>query len=315
MLVDKARLYSWGAVQALRLGRPDVSLGFLGGIGDDLLCTAPIEEWLRSGARRVWFFTRHPELYSHYDRRVRLVPEDGRYRRLAALLGQPMRPTDYLTRDPENPERDVLPPHHIIVEMCRRAGLHGGISLRPHLRLGAAERAAGALFPRQIAIQSSCLNARIPFSTKDWGAARFAEAARRLAADFNLVQVGSADDPPLPGATDLRGHPRLRHVAAVIAASELFVGLEGFLTHLARAVDCPSVVVIGGRARPGVYGYSCNENLQRPVFCSPCGLRNGCPNDLACMQEISVQDVMDAVHRLAARNLPRPLPAETFVLP
>ncbi len=62
MLVDKARLYSWGAVQSLRLGRPDVSLGFLGGIGDDLLCTAPIEEWLRRGARRVWFFTRHPEL-------------------------------------------------------------------------------------------------------------------------------------------------------------------------------------------------------------------------------------------------------------
>ncbi len=245
------------------------------------------------------------------------MPEDARYRRLAALLGQPMRPTDYVTPDPENPERDVLPPHHIIVEMCRAAGVHGEISLRPHLRLGEAERTAGARpFPGRSRFKAPGSPTRgFRFRPRSGGR----PDSRRLPAGSrptSIVQVGSADDPPLPGAADLRGHPRLRHVAAVIAASELFVGLEGFLTHLARAVDCPSVVVIGGRARPGVYGYACNENLHAPgLLLALRFAQRLSEDDLACMHEIAVQDVVDAVHRLAARKLPRPLPAETFILP
>jgi hypothetical protein len=314
-LLEKARLYSWGAAQAIRLGRPDVSLGFLGGLGDDLLCTAPIEEALARGARRVWFFSRHPELYRHLDSRVRLVPEAPRYRRLAQLLGRPMIPMGYCSPDPGNPDRSFFPDHPIIAEMCRIAGLHGKIAIRPHLPINPAERGSGLLRPRQIAIQSTCLNSRMAFRTKDWGAHRFAEVARRLAGEFNLVQVGDARDTPLPVAVDLRGHPELRHVAAVLSASELFIGLEGFLAHLARAVDCPSVIIMGGRVPVPILGYSCNENLFHPVECAPCGLMNTCPNALACLEGIPVQAAVDAVHRLAARRLPRPLPADSFVLP
>jgi len=80
--------------------------------------------------------------------------------------------------------------------------------------------------------------------------------ARELARDFKLVQLGTAADPALPVDKDLRGRTSLREAAAILAASEVFIGLEGFLTHLARAVDCPSVVVQGGRARPETFGYA-----------------------------------------------------------
>lgn len=139
--------------------------------------------------------------------------------------------------------------------------------------------------------------------------------ARALAHDFQLVQIGAAQDPPLPVARDLRGRTSLREAAAILAASEAFVGLEGFLSHLARAVDCPAVVIFGGRAQPEVFGYTCNVNLYSAVDCAPCGLRDGCPHDLKCLAEILPETVAAAVRELAARHPPRPLPAETAMLP
>ena len=85
---------------------------------------------------------------------------------------------------------------------------------------------------------------------KEWGAGNFGSTARMLAPDFKTVQLGSPSDPALPVDADLRGRTSLREAAAVLANSAAFVGLEGFLSHLARAVDCPAVVVFGGRARP-----------------------------------------------------------------
>jgi CDP-glycerol glycerophosphotransferase len=155
----------------------------------------------------------------------------------------------------------------------------------------------------------------LPYPTKEWGVARLAAVTRELARDFNLVQLGATTDPVLPVGRDLRGQTSLREAAAILAASEVFVGLEGFLAHLARAVDCPSVVVLGGRARPETFGYACNVNFYRAVECSPCGLREGCPHDLKCLADILPETVAAAVRELAARHPSRPLPAETAMLP
>jgi ADP-heptose:LPS heptosyltransferase len=198
--------------------------------------------------------------------------------------------------------------------MCRLAGLTGEISLRPYLTLTDAERAAAPRMDRQIAIQSTGLNAAIPYSTKEWGSQRFAEVARLLSTDFPLVQLGAARDPLLPGvALDLRGKTTLREAAAIQAASLCFVGLEGFLAHLARAVDVPSVIVHGGRAPAGIFDYPANINFYARPDCSPCGLQDGCPYGLKCMTAITPEQVAAAVRKLAAS--PRAaLPVETTML-
>ena len=282
-------------------------------LGDDLLCTAVLREARRRDAPFT-MFTARPELFSGNTDPSRLLPINDYHlaalRRLGSRIVQPY----YVGSDPLDAQRDRLPSRHIIAEMCALAGLRGEISLRPYLNLTASERVTGRLFPRQIALQSSGLAAAIPYSTKEWGAARFAAVARLLAPHAKLIQLGSAQDPALPVDADLRGRTTLREAAAILANSAVFVGLEGFLTHLARAVDCPSVVVMGGRAPAAIFGYSANCNLTAFPSCSPCALRTGCPHEMQCMSALAPDAVAAAALEITARPS-APLPVETWNLP
>ena len=131
--------------------------------------------------------------------------------------------------------------------------------------------------------------------------------------DFDFVQVGDPADPPLDGVRDLRGKTSLRQTAAVLQASAVFVGQVGFLMHLARAVDCRSVVVYGGRERPDQTGYVANENLYTPLPCSPCWRENACDFGRECMDRITPDVVVEAVLRQAEKS-GQPLPVETHTL-
>jgi hypothetical protein len=283
----------WGAPRRALLFGP-LSLG------DDLLCTAVLRE-ARARGTPFAMLTARPEFFIGNPDPLRVLPIDDYYvaalRRTGAQVCQPY----YVSRDPALPDRDLLPPRHIIAEMCRLAGLTGSVALRPHLFLTEEEHARGRLQPRQIALHSSGAAAAIPYANKEWGPENFAAVARLLAPDFHLVQLGSTRDPALPGVTDLRGKTTLRETAAILAGSLAFVGLEGFLAHLARAVECPGAIVFGGRALPETFGYSANRNLTTTLPCSPCGLRNTCDFGRECMTRITPAVVADAAREVAAR--------------
>lgn len=296
----RLKLYAWGAAMALRWGIPEHSLGFLGGIGDDLLCTAPIHELLQRGAKRIWFFTRHPELYA-FDRRVRLLPGD---RRGIALSARLHRPVQWLSYGDYDATSDVDTPvgKHIIAEMCQRAGVRGTIALRPHLRITEAERQAAAEHAGAIAIQSSGMSASLPMRNKQWEVERFQAVIDHFAGrGLRFVQLGAATDPPLRGAADCRGRLGLRASAAVLSQARLFVGVVGFLMHLARAVDCPAVIVYGGREPADLTGYVCNTNIAARPACSPCWQRNRCDFGHACMQAIAPAQVVAGINDMLAR--------------
>ena len=282
-------------------------------LGDDLLCTAVLREARRRG-KPFAMMTARPELFAGNPDPTRLLPIDDDYvaglRRLGARVIQPY----YAGADPDDAQRDVLPARHILAEMCALAGLRGEVALRPHLTLTDTERAAGCYFPRQVAIHSSGLAAAVPFEVKEWGPTRFAELARQLAPHVQLIQLGSLKDPPLPVHTDLRGKTTLRQAAAVLSGSSVFIGLEGFLAHLARAVDCPAVVILGGRASAQVVGYSANHNLASSPDCAPCGLRNGCPYELKCMTAILPETAAAAALDFLAHPPTRPLAHATAFL-
>jgi hypothetical protein len=297
-----------------RWGRPKRALLFGPlSLGDDLLCTAVLREARQRGIPFA-MMTARPELFAGNADPTRLLPIDDYYVAGLRRLGSNVVCPYYVQNDPTRPERDLLPTRHIIAEMCRIAGLTGTVTLRPYLTLTDAERRGGRRVERQVAIHSTGLGAALPYPTKEWGPGRFAAVVQALAADFNFVQLGSPRDPPLPLALDLRGRTTLREAAAVLSESVCFVGLEGFLTHLARAVECPSVVLFGGRSAPDIFGYTANLNLYAPVDCAPCGLREGCPHEMKCMAEITPSTAIAAVRQLAAR--PRtPLPVATATLP
>jgi ADP-heptose:LPS heptosyltransferase len=197
--------------------------------------------------------------------------------------------------------------------MCRRCGIKGEVELRPYVTLSEEERGAAAPFADCLVVQSSRRSASLAIGNKEWLPERFQSVTDELLRQHRVVQLGLRDDPPLHGAEDWRGRTSLRESAAILAQARGFVGLVGFLMHLARAVECPAVIVYGGRERPDQSGYSCNENLYSAVPCAPCWRWNSCVLEHQCMTSIGMVDVVAAVSRLLAR--PRsPLVVDRFSL-
>ena len=300
---DYARLAPSAIALLARHGRPDLYIHALGaGIGDDLLCTALFRELRRRGQDDFWVASKRPELYRHNDDVGILVPPLPRYDALLERLGVRVVRPWYTSYHPAFDRDDPTPQQHLIALMCQKAGITGEVALRPYLSLTDAEAERGRLAPRQIAIQSAGLDATHAMRNKNWSHAGYQAVVTALKSEYAFVQVGSKHDPLLDGALDLRGRTSLRETAAVLAGSLAFVGQVGFLMHLARAVDCRSVIVYGGRETPAQSGYVCNANLYSPVPCSPCWLLNACPYDRMCLEMISAAEVVEALERQAGRH-------------
>jgi hypothetical protein len=308
-IYQRAGTLRLGISAVLRYGRPRVLLTFRGGIGDHLLCSAVARELRRRGQPGLWLMSDHGPLFSANADVDAVVPEDSRYFSLARRLGGTIVPLAYAAYLPDE-DRDCVPSGHLITSMCRAAGVTGAIALRPYLTLTDSERRQGQLAPQQIAIQSAGLSARYPIRNKEWYPDRYQAVADALRPRYTVVQLGAASDPPLEGTVDLRGKTSLRQTAAILSQSAVFVGQVGFLMHLARAVDCRSAIVYGGREHPSQSGYTCNENLFSPVPCAPCWKKNTCEFDRECMRVIGADTVVAAAEQQIAR-FGQPLPVDT----
>jgi ADP-heptose:LPS heptosyltransferase len=280
-----------GWLNRVRLGFPGRVWQGAGGIGDELMCTTVFHELRKRGERRIVLATRRPELFRgnadldavvyHAEPRLdRWLREGLPYFRLG--YGHYDQVTD----------KDDAPSEHVLAALCRLAGVMGKIALRPYLSLTADERAEGRVADRQIVMQSSGLAAAHAMRNKEWG--RFQAVCEALRDENPVVQIGSAADPKLEGAIDLRGKTSVRESAALLANASVFIGLVGFLMHLARAVDCRGVIVYGGRETPELTGYSANVNVTGNPSCSPCWQRSRCDYEHVCMKMIEPETVIAA---------------------
>jgi len=269
--------------------------------GDNLLLSAVCRELRKRGAKRIWIQSPFPELFSKRDVTTVLALSEPAIALLwrAGLIVRPGR-VDYGCNDGEL-QRTLPIERHILAEMCARAGVAGEVELRTNLELTNRQKRVGHIASNQIAIQSSGLSANLPLRNKEWYAERFQQVSHVLCRNFTVVQLGSAKDPPLEGAYDLRGRTSLIQAAGVLSSSKLFIGLEGFLAHLARAVNTRSVIVYGGRAPPQHSGYICNSNLFTQISCSPCWNWSRCDFDRACMKQITVEAVLQASYKQLER--------------
>jgi len=143
----------------------------------------------------------------------------------------------------------------------------------------------------------------VPMANKQWSTEGFQAVVNFCQArGFKCLQIGSATDPVLSGTIDLRGKTNLRETASVLAQSRLFIGLVGFLMHLACAVECPSVIVYGGRETPNLTGYSCNINIIQQPSCSPCWQRNRCDYAHKCMTSITAEQVTASIEKILGQS-------------
>lgn len=279
-----------------RHGLPRRILYFGVAPGDDLLCTPALAGLGRRESEPIHFLSHHLELLAGLKGALRLVPFHAQYLSLAQALGASVQRLEYAAFD-EAADRSVPPTRHIIAELCRQAGLRGRVALKPLFFSRPEELEAARWAEHHLVIQSSGLGGAWPMQNKQWYPERFQAVVDALRAQWRFVQLGSLSDPPLTGTVDLRGRTTLRQSAAILANARLYLGNVGFLMHLARAVDCPAVILYGGREAPWQSGYTCNVNLYSPVPCAPCWLWNRCEYGRICMDQITVADVLQAVRQ------------------
>jgi hypothetical protein len=282
---------------------------FRGGIGDELLLSVVAREIHRRVGRAVPILAEFPELFHGNPHVSPIIPYrrvlHGWHRLVTRRLCQ-LAYTEYLPQTDSN----LIPPAHIVTIMCVAAGLRGSIEIKPEIYLAAPQDHQPYGERPVICIHSSGGSSKYPIANKEWYPDRFQAVVDALRDEVDFVQLGSLRDPMLAGVKDLRGQTRIRESAAILAKARLFVGLQGFLMHLARAVSCPSVIIYGGRESPEQSGYQCFTNLTSTVPCSPCWQWTRCDYHRKCMQDIHPEQVIAAIRAHLSVPSPFPLPVD-----
>jgi ADP-heptose:LPS heptosyltransferase len=140
---------------------------------------------------------------------------------------------------------------------------------------------------------------------KNWPDPNWVILINTLARNATVIEIGQ--ESAAAGAiascnyVDLRGRTSLEQLAAIIAASDLYIGPLSGPMHIAVAVGTPSVTICGGYEHPRGVEHAASLKSTTNVFlsshlpCSPCWLRKPCPIGLKCLTSISPAQVEKAI--------------------
>jgi len=150
------------------------------------------------------------------------------------------------------------------------------------------------------------------WETKHWTPEGFSEVARRLVKEgFLPILIGSKGEQPLnrgilleaPGSTDFTGQTSLADAVALIRRAAIVVTNDSGVMHIGAALGKPTVSIFGptNPVQVGPYGQP-GSVVRLDLPCSPCNYRHlvQCPNDHACMRDLTVDMVMARIHQLMA---------------
>lgn len=146
-------------------------------------------------------------------------------------------------------------------------------------------------------------------TAKQWFPERYAQICKKLAQKFNVKVLifGGPQDTALGeyiaglsngSCINIAGTTSLGQAFALIEKCSLFVTNDSGLMHAAAALNVNQVAVIG--STDYIATSPSNENsvmVRVPVPCSPC-LKDVCPTDHQCMNNISVDQVMETCETL-----------------
>lgn len=105
----------------------------------------------------------------------------------------------------------------------------------------------------------------------------------------------------LPGFFPIPKKKNVLDLISEIASCRAVVCAEGGISHIARAVGTPAIVVYGGFAHPDWNGYKEQINICNEKWCSYCYTPKTCKNKIErlCMKEITVEQVIHSVNGLS----------------
>ncbi len=156
-----------------------------------------------------------------------------------------------------------------------------------------------------------CINPQATWQTKLWRNPKFADLADRLKQRYNaqIVFTGGRGDHEAVEAIlsmmkeqgiNLAGLTSLKTLAALFQRAFLLVTTDTGPMHLGAAVGIKVLAIFGATApwRTGPYG-SNSRVVRSGIDCSPCFKRH-CPTSMECMEQISVERVMEGIATLVA---------------
>ena len=185
----------------------------------------------------------------------------------------------------------------LLIEVAERCDLkltdYEAKKIRPFFYPYKSELQEMAPYQRTICIQSTSATYWTP--NKQWPVKRLQKVVLEICKHSRVIQLGAVGDIPLDGAEYLCGKTSLREAASILANSKLFVGMEGGLMHLARAVDTRSVIIYTGFITPAYSGYHINFNLlgAQEKANYPCWNREKCNCD--CAERVTVPMVLNGI--------------------
>jgi len=297
-VLGKLKNLSWGANLVLNYGIPTKAFHFGGGLGDHLLCSSVFHELGKRGIQKCWMLSHYPEIFQNNPYGLQVVPDDWKTIKLLEKIKRPSTLLYYGKWIGDNDKIDP-PKKHIIAEILQKCDITGDVSLRPYWY---GDTRPTSLVPKNdyICVQSTKTYSSTPMLNKQWDEESLIEVIKLLKDKFEVIQLGTLEEPRLPNTLDYR-NLGISDSATLLANAKFFIGQVGFLMHLARAVDTRSVIIYGGREKAWQSGYPCNENIETSPNCSPCWQNNGCDFNRKCVSDISVEMASNAVEKLIGR--------------
>ncbi len=147
-----------------------------------------------------------------------------------------------------------------------------------------------------------------------WPAEYFALVADALAQRFEaqiLLTGGPGEEQTVQAVMDamrmpavsLAGKTSLGSLAALIKRSDLFISNDTGPSHIACAVDCPSITLFGPAdvRRWAPLERQRHAIARHPVACSPCGYWE-CPIDHRCLRWLSPDEVLVAATEMIQKE-------------
>jgi len=156
-----------------------------------------------------------------------------------------------------------------------------------------------------------CPTAR--WKTKCWPKVFFAELADILKAKYQgtIIFVGAANEHKevesithlmQQESVNLAGKISLMEVAALLRQTNLYVGNDSGLMHMAAATKTPTVAIFGPTDPHKTGPYSSNAKVVTASFeCMPCFSRN-CKHDMRCMRQLPAEQVAQACYEVLQKN-------------
>jgi len=173
-----------------------------------------------------------------------------------------------------------------------------------------AESSADRLLGPQLGKPFIALFPGASIAERCWGVEKFSDLSRVLNDQgLSSVIVGGRQDIDTAeiiaskgGGINLAGVTSLSETAAVLSRSSLLVSGDSGVLHIAVGLDVPTVSLFGpGRALKWAPKGSNHIVLNKNLPCSPCttfGYTPRCPDNARCIQDITVDEVFQAVMSL-----------------